>query len=51
MELFLIKIDLNQTIFDLNGPDSNRIVATIKSDSWNQIQKRWLKPIRLQFQT
>ena len=48
---FSIKIDLNQTIFDLNGPNSNWIVATIKSDGWNRIRKHWLKPIGLWFQT
>ena len=34
IKLFLIKINLNQTIFYLNGPDLNRIVATnLESDS------------------
>ena len=30
--------DLNWTTFDLNGPDSNPIFATSKSDCWNRIK-------------
>ena len=50
IKLFSIKIDLKHTIFDLNGQNLNQILAAIKSEGRNRIQKRWLKPIWLRFQ-
>ena len=35
--------------FDVNGPDSNLIVATSKSDSWNRIIKVDSNPIYNEF--
>ena len=34
-----IDFDLFQLSFDINGPDSNWIVAMKRSDCWNQIEK------------
>ena len=32
-------LHLNRTIFDINGPDWNRIIGTSRSDRWNWIAK------------